>query len=250
MKVSTIKFILILLFVFSNPKAQPFGFGCLGLSGFYAGYARIEYSVPGINEFVTNSFSAFPSTSSLTNKLIEFKQGTGYRIGTNLFRAKFDKIFVSAKGYYQFLREERETSGNTPAGILQKKFQLTMNHWGAGIDFGVKLFAIVDLKLVEANVTFFNTEFVHQEYLSDVLRSEEIYKPDKMKIDYFLGSGFIIHLIPDYISAEGTFGFHFMQIENLTTDDGATIPITSSTKKAVEKIGFSAIIQLNVGFPL
>jgi len=41
-----------------------------------------------------------------------------------------------------------------------------------------------------------------------------------------------------------------MQIDNLTTDDGATIPITSSTKKAVEKIGFSAIIQLNVGFPL
>ena len=38
--------------------------------------------------------------------------------------------------------------------------------------------------------------------------------------------------------------------DKLTNYEGDIIPVGNSTKKAIEKGGFTATVQLNIGFPL
>jgi hypothetical protein len=62
-----------------------------------------------------------------------------------------------------------------------------------------------------------------------------------------VGSGLVLHIIPDYISIEGTAGYNFMKLENLQrTDANGNIHLINN---AIPAGGFSATIQLNVGFP-
>ena len=124
-----------------------------------------------------------------------------------------------------------------------------MNHWGVGIDLGIPLFWILDWKIAEANVTFYNTEFSQETLLNNVSQGEIKFKPDKNNIGYFIGTGLILHLVPDYISVEGTAGFNIFQIDKLSNDSGITIPSVSS-KKVIDKGNLSITLQLNVGFPL
>ena len=125
-----------------------------------------------------------------------------------------------------------------------------MNHWGVGIDFGIPLFSMLDLKIAEANVTFYNTEFSQETFLDNVSQGEIKFKPDKNNIGYFIGTGLILHLVPDYISVEGTVGYNIIQIDKFGNDSGITIPSSASSKNAVDKGNLSITLQLNVGFPL
>lgn len=251
------KLIFFTVFVYCGTalNAQSFGFGCLGLSGFYAGFSKQNYDNPGMNDYISQRINILDPSKTIISDKIEFTQGTGYRIGANFFRAKWDKFFISAKGYYQFLKEEHEISGQFPSGGLmigfyeqKEKYRLTMNHWGVGIDLGVPLFWILDWKIAEANVTFYNTEFSQETLLNNVSQGELKFKPDKNNIGYFIGTGIILHLVPDYLSVEGTAGFSFFKIEKLKRIDslGNEMFINS----AIPGGGFSATVQLNVGFPL
>ena len=246
------KLVLVIIIVTSGitANAQSFGFGCLGLSGFYAGFSRQNYDYPGLNEYIGERINFLdPSKTVITDKL-EFTQGTGYRIGANFFRAKWDKFFISAKGYYQFLKESHEISAQLQNVDTKEKYQLTMNHWGVGIDFGIPLFSILDLKIAEANVTFYNTEFSQEIFSDNVSQGETKFKPDKNNIGYFIGTGLILHLVPDYISVEGTVGYNIIKIDKFGNDSGITIPSSTSSKNAVDKGNLSITLQLNVGFPL
>jgi len=244
------RFIILLLFLFIGlTNAQPFGFGCLGLSGFYAGFSNQLYETNGISEYLNTGF---------VKDKIEFKRGTGYRVGANIFRAKSKYIFVSAKGYYQFLKESHErhiiSSGdnieNVNPNFVKEKYDLSLNHWGVGIDIGLPIFSILDWKVIEGNLTFHNTELNGEYYnLQGELINEVKYSPEKIKIGYFIGSGIILHLIPDYVSIEATAGMNFFEIKNLSNEN-EMIPSSSSNAKALNKSGFSATLQLNVGFPL
>jgi len=231
-------------------NAQSFGFGCLGLSGFYAGFSKQNYDNPGLNDYISQRINFLDPSKTIISDKIEFTQGTGYRIGANFFRAKWDNFFISAKGYYQFLKESNEISAQLQNVDTREKYQLTMNHWGVGIDFGVPLFWILDWKIAEANVTFYNTEFSQETFLSNVSQGEIKFKPDKNNIGYFIGTGLILHLIPDYLSVEGTVGYNIIQIDKLSYDSNNTIPSASSSLKAIEKGNLSITLQLNVGFPL
>ena len=140
-------FIYILASVFflifaESIQAQSFGFGCLGLSGFYGGYTQQQYVAEGIDDYVQLNNSGTQIDPS-----IKFKEGTGFRIGANLFRAQWDPVFITLKGFYQFMKEGHHTNGNIndvnsdiPSGVLKKDYQLTMNYWGVGLDFGIPLF--------------------------------------------------------------------------------------------------------------
>jgi len=241
--------ILVFLFIIGSISAQPFGFGCLGLSGFYAGFSNQLYETKGISEYLN---------TGIVKDNIDFKKGTGYRVGANIFRAKSKYIFVSAKGYYQFLKETHErhivTVGNLTENInsnlAREKYDLSLNHWGVGIDIGIPIFSILDWKVVEGNLTFHNSELNGEFYnLQGELVNEVKYSPEKIKIGYFVGSGIILHLIPDYVSIEATAGLNFFEIDNLSGEN-VIIPSSSSNNKALNKSGFSATLQLNVGFPL
>jgi hypothetical protein len=230
-------------------NAQPVGFGCLGLSGFYAGISQQSFSTPGINEYVNQQLAVLDPTGKILTDKIEFNKGTGYRIGANFVRARFSGFFFSAKGYYQFIKETHETSGQIANATVRENYQLSMNHWGIGLDLGIKIFSLLDWKIAEGEATFFNAEFTQETFYDNVSQGSIKFTPAKNKIGYFIGTGLILHLIPDYISVEGTAGYNFISIDNMSGSN-FTIPVSGSNQKAVDKGNFSATIQLNVGFPL
>jgi hypothetical protein len=235
--------LIISLVSINSINGQTFGFGCLGLSGFYAGFTKQQYNADGLNQFINSKFF------TASNK-INFKEGSGYRIGANLFRAKFEGFFISAKGYYQFLKETHEMKESSTSNSAKDKFTLNMNHWGVAIDFGIPIISFIDLKLLEGGVHFYNVDFNHQYYLNDIIQNEKKYELEKTSVSYFIGSGLIVHLIPDYISIEGTAAYSFIKYEKLISKDGSTIPILVDGKIPFDKGGFSATVQLNIGFPL
>lgn len=245
------RYFLILIFYcifFINSHAQTFGFGCLGLSGFYAGITHQYYETVGINEYINSE-----SIKNNINLDMEFKRGTGYRVGANIFRAKFSKAFITAKGYYQFLKETHNTQVNNDAlGTKNYRYELSLNHWGVGLDLGFPIFSILDFKLLEGHVTFFNPEFSKEvlDANNNVLE-EDKFTTDKVKIGYFVGSGMILHLIPDYVSIEASAGYSFFIIDKFNDgNNNVLIPVPSSKNNAINKSKFSATVQLNVGFPL
>ena len=247
MKPYFIKLLFVFIYIlFSNVEIFPqsFGFGCLGLSGFYGGYSQQEYKADGINTFVQKNYSG-----SLINNT-KFEKGTGFRIGANIFRTKLSgDVFLTLKGFFQFLKEEHEISENISSGVLKNKYQLSMNHWGVGVDFGFPLFSILDWKVVEGGVAFYNSDFDYQTILDDNQLTELKVSPDKTQIGYYIGSGVIFHIIRDYISVEGTAAYSFLKIDGMGNEIGINSLEESSQNRAVEKGGFIGTIQLNVGFP-
>lgn len=236
--------VIFLFIISSNAGAQTFGFGCLGLSGFYAGFSKEYYDARGINDYfmIINN-----SPLSSVNQL-KLEKGTGYRIGGNLFRAKFSKVFLTAKGFYQFLKENQTTENQSINKISE--YQLSLNHWGVGIDFGFNLFWILDFKLLEGGVNFYSGDLTVLNQNTQLnTQSESKFNTEKTKLGYFIGSGLILHIVPDYISIEGTAGYNFIQIDQLKSDSslpGGPYYINSAIKNG----GFSATLQLNIGFPL
>ena len=243
-----IKYILAGVFSFilyNTAQAQSFGFGCLGLSGFYGGYTQQSYVAEGINDFVRQNYSGIQQ-----NPNINFKEGTGFRIGANLFRAQWDPVFITLKGFYQFLKEEHQLDDDIQAGVLKNNYQLSLNYWGVGLDFGIPLFSIIDWKIVEGGVTFFNSDFTYTTSLNDVQQSELKLSPENTKLGYYVGSGLILHIIRDYISIEGTAAYSIFSFDTMNNNTGNILPPVDSQNKAIEKGGFTATVQLNVGFPL
>jgi hypothetical protein len=233
----------------SSVYAQKFGFGCLGLSGFYVGISEHHYRADGLNDFVNKN--AIGSVVQTDEKL-NFNLGSGYRVGANFFRAKWDKLFITAKGYFQFYKEEHTIN---PASNLQYKFQLRMNQWGLGVDIGIPLTSFLDWKIIEGGVVFYNSELNQQQFIDNSLSSEIKYSPEKTKPSYYAATGIILHIIPDYMSLEGTAAYNFMNINEFTGGNSDVESIAVSDQKYVTikepfgKYGFSGAIQLNISFP-
>ena len=236
-------FFTVLFYCGTTLHAQSFGFGCLGLSGFYAGISQEQYDASGINDYLMD-YQLLSNT--LISTPIKFQKGTGYRIGANFFRAKFNKVFITAKGYYQFLKEEHTVSENSSSSIISK-YTLSLNHWGVGVDIGTNLFWVLDWKILEGHVTFFSGDFTSEYSQDNVSLNNTKYSLDKTQIGYYVGSGLILHLIPDYISIEGTAGFNFVKIDKLKGTDASGNELFINN--AIPDGGFSVTIQLNVGFP-
>lgn len=235
-----ILFVLLIILV-SNSNAQKFGFGCLGLSGFYVGISEQHYKAPGINSFVNNN--AIGQFVGLDEE-INFNLGSGYRVGANFFRAKWDNVFITAKGFFQFLKEEH--TANLSASS-QDKFQLNMNQWGVAVDVGIPLTSFLDWKIVEGGVVFYNAELVHQKFTDNSLSNEIKHAQEKAKPSYYVATGIILHIIPDYMSLEGTAAYHFINIDefryNTPNSELSKIP------EPFSKNGLSGTLQLNISFP-
>ncbi len=246
-----IRIILLLAFSFylfatSNTYTQTLGFGCLGLSGVYGGITQFNYKADGLNE----SLMVLTQGTTSTDDDLKFEKATGYRIGANIFRAKFKKLFFSAKGFFQFLKEEHSYKQYSSSGVLTNTYRLSLNHWGVGIDIGVPLSTLFDLKLLEGGVMFFNPDFVNEVSLDGTIQHDSKIEPDQSKIGYYVGGGLIIHLVPDYISVEGTAAYSFFKINKMGNDSNYIIPISQISQNFIEQGGFIAVLQLNIGFPL
>ena len=256
-KFINIVFIILLILYGTNLNAQTFGFGCLGFFGGYGGVAYQSYKADGLNQFV-KSFNEIRA-ATLSRPLGQYKDAVGYRVGINFFRASWESGFIiTAKGYYQYLSKTNETSENFPdntTGIY--KYKLELKNWAVGIDLGYAFTNFLSWKIVDGAVHFNNLTLTNTNNLpggTSVIK----YDSEPGVLGYSIGTGIIISLVKDYVSLEGLAGYTYLKIDNLKKDDnGYFLEVPSdidleSTEfgNFIESGGFTAVVQLNVGFPL
>ncbi len=241
------KFAFLLYFIFgaSILNAQTCGFSCLGLSGFFAGYSLVEYDAQNFNHYVASSIDM----DNLTGDVPNFKRAEGYRFGANIFRAQFDDYFVSAKGFYQISNQEQEFQQISSDINRVDKYSVKLNYWGLGIDFGIPIFSFLDLKLLEGGITFFDVDVVHSRKENSQNISEVKYESAKVDLSYYIASGLIIHIIPNYISLEGTASYNIFQVDQLEDENGNPFSPLAKGESLFSGKKISATIQLNIGIP-
>jgi len=247
-KLNYIYIIILILTIPQIEKSQTCGFGCLGLSGVYAGYSFENYVADGLNQQLNNDLQSL----GIYDQEFNFHSGQGFRFGLNIVRANFDSYFFSVKGYYQFLEEEQAVTAlllRREESEFKSKFE--MNHWALGFDFGIPLVSFMDWKIIDGSIKFFNTKLTNQVLVNNVIINETNFSIPKITVGYAVGSGIVIHIIKDYLSLEGTGMYNFTNIEYLSNDlNSDRIPNENSKTNLVNGGGFSGIVQLNVGIPL
>ena len=242
-----LKFILALLLVFGTKTfSQTCGFGCLGLSGFYGGFTYQNFEPTGLNNHLTDLAQQFAETSEKIN----FSSGKGFRIGANIFRAQFDSYFLTAKGYYQFIKEEKSISSFNSQKASQFKSTLEFNHWGLGVDFGIPISSVFNWKIIEGGVSFYTTDLVNEYELVDNSRLEDKFEQGDINVGYYIGTGLIVHIIKDFLSIEGTAAYNKVTIDDLIDANGNLLLGENSNASFLDKGNFSATLQLNFGVPL
>ncbi len=236
--------LLVLFFVGSSVRSQTCGFGCLGLSGVFAGYTNQLYSARGLEDLTTQ----FRTDYGFPAKDFNFNKAEGFKIGANIFRADFTDYFFTAKAFYQFLKEEKNNFSELNNLPTEEKYIVNLNNWGVGLDFGIPLLSFVDFKIVEGGITFFNSSYTGEIKEGGKEKSKIEYEDFKTDIGYYVGTGLIIHLIRDYVTVEGTAFFHQFEIKKMIPfRKSQNFPVYESF---VDKSGFGATIQMNFGIPL
>jgi len=235
-----------------NINSQTFGFGCLGFVGGYGGYTYQQFDATGLNEFVRQFNDAKAST--LQSDLKEFKYASGYRIGINIFRASFEGGFmVTAKGFYQSLGKKNEVTENIPEGTTNHSFDLDLKNWAIGFDVGIDITAGISWKILDGAVNFNNVKLTNTVNYPGETEIHK-FKSDKNVFGYSVGTGVIVHIVKDYISVEGLAGYTGLNIDNMKLEEGTPFPTepytTQETGDFIDSGGFTAVVQLNVGFPL
>lgn len=250
------KILLLLIVLNAYPflMAQTFGFGCLGFVGGYGGYSYQNYNPAGLNEYITY----WNSLEFVHSPLDEFSSADGYRLGLNFFRATFEnKIIVTAKGFYQYLSEKNKATVGGSTNPDNHTMDLTLKSWSLGFDVGWEFTKVVSWKILDGSLNFNNAILTQTTDLpgeSDVKK----YQSDSGVLGYSLGTGIIVEIIKDYISVEGLVGYNHVVIDNVYDENGTALlnPVqipeqaVRTENKFIESGGFSAVIQLNVGFPL
>lgn len=234
-------------------QAQSFGFGCLGFVGGYGGYSYQKYQPDMLNNFVDRFNSS--KSGSLSSELPKFGTSQGFRVGINFFRANFTNFFLTAKGFYQSTHEENSAVENANNQKTDYEYDLHLRNWGIGVDFGITIYKALRWKIVDGSLNINSarlTETINNGNNTQVTK----YNNEKTKVGYSVGTGLVVDIIADYISLEGMAGYSQLQIDKMITDNGVEFNgISENTLEPepfllVQSGGFTAVIQLNIGFPL
>lgn len=248
------KIFFVIISVSSFAEAQTFGFGCLGFVGGYGGFTYQQYDAAGLNDYIRFS----NQLENTVDPVDEFNSAMGYRVGLNLFRATFEnRIIVTAKGFYQYL--SKKNKGTVGVGVNDDNYSmdLTFKNWSIGFDVGWEFTKVVSWKILDGSLNFNNVTLTQ----TTDLPGETIvnkYKSDSGVFGYSIGTGVIVSVIKDYISIEGLAGYTYLVVDNVYNENGTPFlnPVQIPEQaiwtegKFVESGGFTAVIQLNVGFPL
>lgn len=229
--------------------AQSCGFGCLGLSGFYGGYTVQKYNPQGLNDFI-RAYNASHS-STLTKEMDDFGRAEGLRLGANFFRTRGKLLFFSLKGHYQFLKEEHELHNLLNSKSVTNTYTLNLNNYGLGLDLGLSLFRFFDWKVIDAQVVIISSDFSTRSSLTEDKLNNADFKSEKKIYGYNVGTGFIINIVPDYLSIEGTAGYTKFAVDKLKNED-ETVTANSfdSISNFIKDGGISGTLQVNIGIPL
>jgi hypothetical protein len=250
-----LKNILLLLFLFlqfSNQLiiGQTFGFGCLGFVGGYAGFTYQNYDAAGLNEYIRE----FNQREYVNTPVDEFSHSYGFRVGLNFFRATFaNGILVTAKGYYQYL--DKKNKGGVGIGQSTDNYSIDLDsrNYSLGFDVGWQFTKLISWKIIDGSLNFNNITLTETTALAGSPTEVKKYKSDTSVLGYSIGTGIIVAIIQDYVSIEGLAGYTFLVIDNVYLDDGTKFinsEQTTSQAKFINSGGFTAVVQLNVGFPL
>ena len=251
-RISVFSIILILSSWHCTISAQTFGFGCLGFVGGYGGYTYQQYQPGTLNDYIENYNILY--NDSLSSPLSKFGKADGYRFGLNFFRAKIKRFIITAKGFYQNLSEEHNVKAYLSGGESNSTLELEIINWALGVDLGTEITGGLSWKVVDAAVLFNNAKFTTTQNMPDAVTKVEQYKSESTSIGYTIGTGFILEVIGEYVSVEGVAAYTEFSIDKMKTADGRYFAVaqtnSNSGKKFIEKGGFNAVIQLNVGLPL
>lgn len=244
------KQLLIIIFIvlsFISVQAQSFGFGCLGLVGGYGGFTYQQYQ-PGLLKDYVIEFNTLKS-----KQLDDFGKADGYRFGVNFFRARFSGFFLTAKGFYQQLEESHDAQKISRTGLEDFNYELKLKSFGVGLDIGIPIHNRLLWKIVDGAVlvnTVRMTETVNRFMGTNVRKFDN----EKTEIGYSVGSGLVLDILKNYVSIEGIIGYSFFQINRMISEDKIKFEDLLSNpeenKPFIKSGGFSATVQLNVGFPL
>jgi hypothetical protein len=245
--------VFFIILVLSAPEIFPqsFGFGCLGFVGGYGGYSIQNFNPTGLNDYI-NIYNDIRS-DSLTSPMESFGKAKGYRIGINFFRAKFTGVILTAKGFYQSLKEKHESLERFQTGIKSTTFDLALRNWGVGVDLGIPVTRSLSWKIVDGAVHFNTVSLTSTENFPGADTDVKKYNSEST-LGYSVGTGFIYSIIEGYISIEGTAGYTVLSIDKMKLDELTYLTKNENTTDVmdnfIESGGFSALIQLNIGFPL
>ena len=245
---------MILIVALSNlSAAQSFGFGCLGFVGGYGGFTYQKYNAAGLNEYI-RFFNQLENTQKPVD---EFSYATGYRVGLNLFRATFQSgIILTAKGSYQSLDKTNKGAVGVSQADDNYTLDLDLKNWAIGFDVGWEFTKVLSWKILDGSLNFNNVKLTETNDYPGRTEVEK-YKSESSTIGYSIGTGIIVALVKDYLSIEGTAGYTYLSVENIYNDEGVPFlnPPSSfqqpyTENNFIDSGGFTALIQLNLGFPL
>lgn len=249
--------ILILIFPFimmsfQSSFAQSFGFGCFGFVGGYGGYSYQVYQPGYLNDQIKVFNLAYGDG---TNQIIsDYGTVAGYRLGINFFRANFSGFFVSLKGYYESLSENKSFTFTAANVETKSELDVNLKSWNVGIDFGIPITNFLSWKIVDGTLNFNSARLVHKPNLND--NTQDIkYTSNSPELGYSIATGFLISVIEDFVSIEGSAGYRHINIKTLANGNGSTFLLRpegarNESEDFIKGGGFSAVLQLNVGFPL
>lgn len=246
-----LKIFFILISISSIAEAQTFGFGCLGFVGGYGGYSYQDYNAAGLNEYIYY----WNMPEFVHSPLDEFSSASGYRVGLNFFRATFENgIIVTAKGFYQYLSKENKATAGVGASDDNYSMDLTFNNWSLGFDVGWQFTNVISWKIIDGSLNFNNVTLTETTDLPGETYVNK-YKSDSGVLGFSIGTGIIVSIIKDYVSIEGLAGYTHLVIDHVYDEAGTKFhnPYVfqlNGANKFIESGGFTAVIQLNVGFPL
>lgn len=245
---SKILTVFLVLNVSSALNAQSIGFGCFGFVSGFGGYSYQSFE-PGYLKYYGNELRT-PIGLITDPYFEEFNQANGFRVGLNFFRAKFSGVFLSTKGYYQFLSETKNI--NISGAYPDVEYDLDIKSWGFGVDVGIPLTNFLNWKIFDGELMFNSAGFkrtINEAGNTSIIR----YNNDSPELGYAIGTGFIVYLIEGYVSLEGTAGYTLMNIEKMEDSEGNNFlgeEYSGDEKDFIKAGGFKALLQLNVGFPL
>ncbi|QQS34878.1 MAG: hypothetical protein IPM56_11465 [Ignavibacteriales bacterium] len=231
--------------------SQSFGFGCLGFVGGYGGYNIQNFNPKGLNDYIV-VYNELRS-DSLTSPMESFGKASGYRVGINFFRAQFTGVILTAKGFYQSLKEKHESLEKFQTGIKNTTFDLALRNWGVGIDLGIPISNALSWKIVDGALHFNNVSLTSTENFPGADTDVKKYTSEST-LGYSVGTGFIFSIIEGYISIEGSAGYTVLSIDRMKLNETTFLTKNENSNEIMENFieagGFSALIQLNIGFPL
>ncbi|MDP2301588.1 MAG: hypothetical protein Q8N03_04065 [Ignavibacteria bacterium] len=258
MKIFKQKYVIVTIALFlivttKNSYSQEFGFGCLGFVGGFVGFESSAFKPNDFNNYVSDFNETRKDT--LSQQLDSFGDAKGFRFGINFFRHNYNGLLITLKSSFSSLNQKNNAAFLSNNLTFTHSYDLQLQNFAIGVDFGTSISSLLDWKVIDAALILNRTKLTRTRNSPNQSSQIDNYSAEKIAIGYTLGSGFILKIVSDYISLEGSIGFTFFEVGRMkNSENNSYLTYRESSDVPMEKFikagGLSGIIQLNLSFPL